>query len=330
MKAVMKYLRIDEWISSKVTMMLGMTAYFICVDKVSIHDASRILVRFFLFASAFLAVSYVSNDFSDIEADKKAGKEKIIAKLPKPIIWLSLVLLTVICVLPVMLYVKNKMAAAVVLALTLFFGIAYSMPGIRFKEKGILGLVECSFAQRCMPMAVLWLFFDADAGNILLWVLWFALSFINGLRYILIHQYIDSDNDRLSDVHTFVSDKRFSIKTSIICFLVLEVICCIGLCIPLFTEFWFIFVPGFLLCLILEFCIYQVLNVFAKKDWLVSFDSVPLEAMLNFFLPIMFGACMVKYSPWMILFCLFVMICCYHAMKIKIGIAAVYVKSKFF
>ena len=330
MKTVINYLRADEWISSKVTMMLGMTAYFICINEISLPDALLILVVFFLFISAFLAISYVSNDFSDMEADKKAGKEKIIAKLPRPVIWLSLAALTVICVLPVMLYAKNTIAAAVVLALTVFLGTAYSMPGIRFKEKGLLGLIECSFAQHCMPMMVLWLFLEANTKNVIMWVVWFVLSFANGLRYILIHQYIDRENDRISNVHTYVSDKRVSIKTSIICFLVLESVCCIGLCVPLFTEFWFILVPGFLLNLMLEFCIYEVLNVFAKKDWLVSFDSVPLEALLNFFMPLMFGACMMKISPWMILFCAFVVICCWRAMRIKLGIAAVYVKSKFF
>ena len=75
MKKVMSYLRLDEWMSSKVTMMLGIQAYFICINREDITAAAMELIVYFLFLSMFLALSYVSNDFSDLEADRMAGKK---------------------------------------------------------------------------------------------------------------------------------------------------------------------------------------------------------------------------------------------------------------
>ena len=54
MEAVIKYLRVDEWMSSKVTMMLGIQAYFICHDQTDALAACKELRVYFLFLSMFL------------------------------------------------------------------------------------------------------------------------------------------------------------------------------------------------------------------------------------------------------------------------------------
>ena len=102
-----------------------------------------------------------------------------------------------------------------------------------------------------------------------------SFPFLDGLRYILIHQYIDRENDRATGIHTFVSDSRVNIRKGILCLCILEAVCCILLLIPLLPEYAAVVIAGLLFNLLLEFCIWQVLNVYAGKDWLVSYDSVP-------------------------------------------------------
>ena len=155
----------------------------------------------------------------------------------------------------------------------------------------------------------------------LLWALWFVLSFVDGLRYILIHQYIDQENDRATETHTFVADRQVNIRKYILGLYVVENICCVLLLLPLLREHAWVVALGVAFHVALEFCIYQVLNVYAKKDWMVSFDSVPLEAFLNMILPMMFGICLMKTSLWAGLFSLFILLCCYRALGIKLGIA---------
>lgn len=328
MKKVMSYLRLDEWMSSKVTMMLGIQAYFICINREDITAAAMELIVYFLFLSMFLALSYVSNDFSDLEADRMAGKKKVITNVPRWGVWLSFVLMAAAGNVPLMLYADDKLLCAVLIFVTVFLGIAYSVPGIRFKERGVWGLAECSFAQHCMPLTVLFLFFEINRLNVFLWIIWFVLSFLDGLRYILIHQYIDRENDRATGIHTFVSDSRVNIRKGILCLCILESVCCILLLIPLLPEYAVVVIAGLLFNLLLEFCIWQVLNVYAGKDWLVSYDSVPLEAFLNIIMPVMFGICMMKRSVWAGIFSVFILICCFRSLKIKLGIAGVYVKSR--
>ncbi len=328
MKNLFRYLRIDEWISSKVTMMLGVAAYFICLGNVGIYDAAKILGTYFLFLSMLAAISYVANDFSDMEADMKVGKKKVIASLPRPVIWLSFVIMALIGDIPIMLCAENKLLCAALIIVTTFMGVAYSIPGIRFKERGVLGLIQCSVAQHCLPLTPLFLFFGFDGTNAFVWIIWFVLSFFDGLRYILIHQYTDRENDRLSGTHTFVADGRVNIRRFVIALAISEGICCLLLMIPLFAAHKAIILAGVIFNIALEFCIWMVLNVYAKKDWIVSFDSVPLEAFLNAIMPFMFGLCMMKINRWAGLFSLFILICCYSMMKIKLGIAAVFVKSK--
>ena len=109
MEAVIKYLRVDEWMSSKVTMMLGIQAYFICLDQTDALAACKELLVYFLFLSMFLAVSYVANDFSDLEIDKMAGKKKVIGNLPRWAVWLSFLLMALAGDVPILLYADNNL-----------------------------------------------------------------------------------------------------------------------------------------------------------------------------------------------------------------------------
>ncbi|MCH5161958.1 MAG: UbiA family prenyltransferase [Clostridiales bacterium] len=328
MVKVIKYLRLDEWISSKVAMLLGALAYFICLGNPGITAALMQLGIYFVFLFALSAVCYILNDLFDIEVDKKAGKKKVIAKIPKWAVWLTVIIIAAGGNVPIFLYVQNKILCAVIVFVNYAFGVSYSLPGLRFKERGIPGLIECSLAQRCVPLSVFFLFRTFGALDWVLWSGWFVLSFMNGLRYILIHQYIDRRSDKMSGVHTFVSDRQIGIRKAIVALFALECVFAAGLLVPVAMRYPVIISVGVAVWLILEFCTYQVLNVFAKKDWMVTFDSVPLEALLNVIMPVMFGICMMTMSAWAITFSAFILLCCLRTLWVKLKLVGIYVKSK--
>lgn len=331
MNKVFRYLRIDEWISSKVTMMLGISAYFICLNKTPVVPALQQLGVYFLFLFALSAIGYILNDYFDMEIDRKAGKKKVIAEMPKWAVWLTVIAIAIIGNAPVFIFAENKLLCLIIVAVNYLFGACYSIPVLRFKERSVWGLIECSLAQHCVPLTFLFLFNRFTTLNLILWGIWFVLSFMNGLRYILIHQYIDRENDRAADVHTFVADGRTGVKKAIVSLCCMESVCSVGLLVPLFMDNLFniiVLSAGTLFNISLEFCIYMVLNVYANKDWMVTFDSVPLEAFLNIIMPVMFGVCMVRTSYWAFVFIAFILLCCMKALIIKLKIAYVYVKSK--
>lgn len=329
MSKIMSFLRVKEWLTSKVTLMVGILLFFSYVNKTSLGSTLREAVVYFFFVSMFLAFSYVSNDFSDIEIDKKAGKKKVIAGMPQWLVFLSLFLMMLVGNIPIVLISNKRILCVIVIVLTYFLGLAYSTLGIRFKEKGIWGLIECSFAQRCMPLLMI-AFLESMKGLSKVYLVgWLVVSFLDGLRYILIHQILDMDNDIKSGVKTFVTTKKNNYKKIIILFLVLEVLIVTGLMIQMWIENAIIMGIVYVFYILFEFCIYMVLNVYAKKDWFVTFDSVPLEAFLNVVFPVIIGFFMVQYLGWpMLIYSIVVLIICFRSLKIKIDLATIFIKSK--
>ena len=321
MKKIIYYLRIKEWLSSKVTMMMGVFVYFLYICKTEITAALTGLLVYFLFLSSFLAISYIANDYSDIEVDKKAGKKKVIAEMEKWQIWLSLVLIFFLGNVPLLIYCQNKIIMIIFLIVTYLLGIAYSALGIRFKEKGIWGLIECSFAQRCMPLIIICVMLPMDRTQFFLLLGWIVISFLDGLRYIIIHQIVDLENDLKSGVVTFISQKRKNYRKVLIVLFVADIIGALFILYPILWEH--VIISGIIIFAfgILEYEIYKVLNVFAQKDWFCTFDSVPLEAFWNCGMPLMVGICECVYNIYFWIFLVVLLAACYQPMKIKLGIA---------
>lgn len=328
MKNIISYLRIREWLDSKVTFMMGILLLFCFCINVEFEEAIVKTAAYFLYISMFLAISYVVNDFSDIEIDKKAGKKKVIANMPKWLVWLSLIVMAVVGNLGLIIYSKNLMLCVVLIILTYFLGLAYSSMGIRFKERGIWGLVECSFAQRCMPLLIIPALFDFDSLLMLLLSGWILLSFIDGLRYIIIHQVNDLENDVAIGVNTYVSRKRGNYRKIIIGLLISEIILTFILIIPLLMRKTIIAVTFILLNLGLEYCIYVVIQKYAKKDIFLTYDSVPMEAFYNILFPLLMGICMMNIDIRWAIALLIIIVICIKSFVVKCKIAAVYINSR--
>lgn len=328
MKDVFSYLRIKEWLDSKVAFMLGILLYVYFCMNAEFENVLKKTIAYLLFVSMFLAVSYVSNDLADLEIDKRAGKKKVIANMPRWLIGISLISMVVIGNAMVLLCAENEILCAALILLIYFMGLAYSTLGIRFKERGIWGLMECSFAQRSMPLFMIYALLKIDNRAGILLLGWIILSFIDGLRYILIHQIQDFENDVAAGVHTYVTNKNGNYRKLIIGCLIAEIGITLGLLIPLWMEKFFLTTLFVLFNFGLEYCIYVVIQKYAGKDLFLTYDSVPMEGFYNALFPILTGVCMTCMDVRWIGVLLIVIVICFKALLVKCKIAAIYVASK--
>ncbi len=329
MKSIISYLRIREWLDSKVTFMMGILLFFyFCIDGYFGTITAAKTVAYFLYVSMFLAISYVANDFADMEIDKKAGKTKVIAHMPKWGIWSSLILMAMVGNTPVLVCADNKWVCSIIIILTYFSGLAYSTLGIRFKERGLLGLIECSFAQRCMPLLIIFVLVKTDGPLIVMLLGWMVLSFVDGLRYIIIHQVNDLENDIASGVDTYVIRKRGDYRKVLLGLLILELIITVFLLTPLWKRTVVLTSAFILFNIALEYCVYVVIQKYAQKDIFLTFDSVPMEAFYNTLFPVLSGLSLVIIDiRWIILTVVLFLVSC-KSFVVKCKIALIFIKSK--
>jgi len=283
MKNLFKFLRMPEWYDSKVPMLLSVYLFFFIMEPEQYSFSSFVsyFFAYWLFLFMFLAFGYVINDFSDIEADKAAGKTKVIFNIRPIVVIISLIAMVVLGNIPILLITGFSISSVVVIAVIYFFGAAYSIKFLRFKEKGILGLIECSVAQKCLPLLIL--FFIVEV-NILYFVAWILLMFLNGLRYILIHQLIDYENDIKTGIKTFLSSNMRRIDYSIYIALIIEIVCILFLFHTLILNP--LGISLILLYIIYECIIFVVIEKHSQKKYFLSYEAVPLEAFFNIFLPL--------------------------------------------
>lgn len=158
-----------------------------------------LLVRMLLLlgAIALLAVfGHVVNDLADRRADLVAGKAKIMHRLPA-VVPLLAAGAGAAGSLTLVAWAFDPAVLALMIA-TLVLAAAYSLPP-RLKERGWLGWAASALAQRGLPTALIFLAFDAWTPPAVLLVL---LNTQVGLRFIVVHQLLDRENDLQSGLST--------------------------------------------------------------------------------------------------------------------------------
>lgn len=160
------------------------------------------LIRFaawFVFAALYLAFGYALNDYSDIAVDRLAGKVNTIGMMDPVAAQGWLACLGIVGFTVLLPFYRERLVLITTLICYLFC-ISYSLPPVRFKERGISGLIVSAVAQRSLPMLVGMALFDGF--DIHSWLL-FSLFAIMGIRWIIVHQLLDFRLDELAQVKTF-------------------------------------------------------------------------------------------------------------------------------
>lgn len=192
--------RWTEWSQSKTPALAG--GIFVALSSSGPMPLGQ-FVAWFLASTGILAFGYAINELSDREIDKLAGKPNAFADLTSVQAALSIVGISAISLLPLLLLFRET-ASTVLIVAGVVLAAAYSLPPVRLKERGWFGIVAAGIAQRAIPLA---------AGLALLTVphlvsfALIALFSIVGIRWMLLHQLVDSECDRKSGLSTIVSSK---------------------------------------------------------------------------------------------------------------------------
>ena len=282
-KKIVNYYRIKEWYSSKIPLAMAMLLY-VCQNTAEVISKEQFvshILFFFLFWTCFFAFNYLFNDYADLDKDKAAGKIKVIQSISPKITVLNLLLLFGISMTLCFIFFPNNLFVALIAFISYLLGMAYSAKGVRLKEKGAIGVIECSFAQRNMPVIMLLAMFDVD---IVTFICWMCIVFSNGLRYILVHQLLDKANDEKVGIKTFVTQNKLPFKGLIVFFWLLEIM----LIVVLFRNYIITKIGLILVSIYVLICVLN--SIFIKKvlgeSYMFSFANLPLEDLYNVFMPL--------------------------------------------
>lgn len=191
-------IRFWEWYDTKLPLLV-MVAYYALLLRQE-NKIIEPLTRTVVYGATLLAFGYLVNDLCDQAGDLRVGKHRVIHSLPQWLGWgicgLSLGL-SVIALLPYL----HQFRTLLLFIISFIIAAGYSMPPMRFKEHGQWGLVAASAGQRVLPGLTI-----ASALGALTWgTAWLNFAFLlMGLRYIVVHQALDIDNDRKAGVRTFM------------------------------------------------------------------------------------------------------------------------------
>lgn len=275
---IVKMLRIDEWLFSKLPFLF--LPVLICIDNTEqIEHQLLFCFVFFVYLFTFLGFGYAINDYSDREIDRKIGKTNIMGELSDGKCWCILVLLIMGC-LP-FLVMAYSIQTVLLLIFVYFWGAAYSVKPFRFKERGAVGLLVSALAQRTIPLLPL-LGVAKYYWSIV--TICGLCGLLVGLRYILIHQYEDVENDKLTGTNTYVkNNNRYVAKMIYGSFLGECILVGVLAASVIKTHIGIVLI---LVCIVQSLITYHTIQHIYKKSYFLSFVCVPFEDMYNFYLPL--------------------------------------------
>jgi hypothetical protein len=149
----------------------------------------------------------VINDLTDLEDDLAAGKPNRLAGR-SPLLGLTLIILSA-GALAIISYRwrHNAVLLSLYVAVWLAFSL-YSLPPVRLKKRGFLGILSCASGEHLFPtlVAVILAFRGAQRPDNSIWLMIVgAWALANGVRAILWHQLTDMEADRAVGARTFAA-----------------------------------------------------------------------------------------------------------------------------
>jgi 4-hydroxybenzoate polyprenyltransferase len=203
MRRISEALRFDEWKASKINPLLAGAALGAGLRWDGWPTAWLVLafIVVVLFNASF---GYSINNLSDAEIDQAAGKSNPFSTMVR---WKSTVIVLALLAGGIgMASVAFGIQSAAFAWTLLSFGAAaaYSVRPFRLKERGAFGLAASSLAQRVIPLFIVFAALDSWSAAPVVFV---VLSFFIGVRFMLIHQILDLENDQATGVATFLTAK---------------------------------------------------------------------------------------------------------------------------
>lgn len=253
---VAKPFRAEDWWIGKASLLVGLVYLFTIYFQIPFERFGIWAVCSLITIIGFASLGYLLNDFFDQEKDKLAGKKNFLlnTSAAQKIAYFCFALLMLFTP---WYYLPYDIFTIVLVVLQLLLFLLYSVPGIRLKERGLVGLITDALYAHSIPavMAVHTYALISNKTTNVVWIaVLFAWQFCVGLRNILLHQLNDSDADQLSNTKTFTNKYGVPITNSFLnglrlTELLILLILVSMLCIQ--NQWFFVCVVGIVLSLLL-------------------------------------------------------------------------------
>lgn len=199
------FARPGNWFVSKIPPLLAVAYLEILRSGVAPDEAAQLLGWGFYSIVCVAVYGHVINDMFDLEADRLANKVNQLAAIPLSRRVLLAVGFLTGGFLPGWV-VGYPASAWWLLALNYLWPTLYSVPVVRLKERGVLGVACDALGSHITPTLLVLALFSGATGQfgLLAWppVLWAGCL---GLKGILHHQIGDRENDIQSGLVTFAT-----------------------------------------------------------------------------------------------------------------------------
>lgn len=171
---------------------------------------------FYLLISLILSagiggIGYLFNDYNDIEQDKQQGKQNIFNSLSKIKIFFLSIVFIVFTIIPWFLLPFTKISFCLILIeFALFY--VYAFYPFRWKEKGLLGVFADAMYAHVTPSLLATYTFSLFKTSTqfvvspIIIICLFIWLFIFGIRNIFIHQIEDLENDKKTNIKTWIQE----------------------------------------------------------------------------------------------------------------------------
>lgn len=282
MKRLPRMIRWDDWYDSKLPLFF-LACYYLLLIHHDVRLQNLVLLLFLgIFFSALASFGYMLNDYSDRFVDRGSGKENVMGSLSD---WQQVLVLVTTLSISLIAFIPfyHYQFAVVSLFFSYISSILYSTRPFRLKEKGHWGIICVSLAQRVFPLLIIFGIFEYFRLDT---VIFLALSFLIGLRWILIHQLLDRDKDIQTKVETFAVSKAPERTYNVmLCFFIIEVISAVVL-VGMITYTVHLMLPLLIAYFLYELYLYPLWKKLGFKRVLASYDFAPLADFYFFWLPL--------------------------------------------
>jgi glycosyltransferase involved in cell wall biosynthesis len=200
---------------------------------------------------------YFFNDYSDLESDLKVNKRNMLQKL-QPHQRLFLLIGALFLALTPWLFLPFDTVSIFLLVAEFSLLLAYAVPPIRLKERGILAVITDALYAYAIPFTLAFHTFQIVSNTSIDFIQYgsiFAWQFMVGIVNIFIHQLEDFENDLQTQTKTWVIDlgKSKSKKILFYFFFPLMILCFVSFTIQMSIQVWMYYFTLPLFVLIVKF-----------------------------------------------------------------------------
>lgn len=279
-------IRWGEWVSSKMAPIFVCLFYAAWSRDMPAEFYFQQMGPVFVSILAFGAFGYAVNSYSDRVVDQDAGKSNPFScmSLSAARIWIGALLF--VGLVPALWLFRARGDVVLLLMSAYALAALYSLPPVRFKERGFAGLLVSSAAQRTFPAIIV---FQALGAWDMVAILLVAVSLLIGVRYMVAHQIHDAEADIQAGVSTalisYGAERLAAIQRHIVCpaevLLTLSALMMMGLEHPL--------MQGLLVLYVLWLAVQYVVLSDQRQRRFSAVTYGLFEDLYNFYWPVALG-----------------------------------------